>query len=263
MKKFMLFSFALLLASSVSAQELLVIFAANLDNSDGLNGSDNSGADLYRVRFNPSTQTVADLQRLTATAGEVEFFPSLSPDLKWVAYNHQNGGRNEIRLLHLESKKVTSIFTDGRFPEWVNANELLATYVSRDTQDVFLLKLDLSGTTPRVVSRQQITDRARCADTSIGSDAFPFANGSKLVFHVLRPNRQTGAAMAMINTDGTGYRRLTDWNGSGHGVATSDGRYVASSNSQNGKAVLLEVQSDTVFFNYLALSPFGKDLPRK
>jgi len=260
MKKLTLFFWTLLLASPLSAQELLVVFAANLDNNGGLNGSDNSGADLYRVRFNPQTQTVRDLQRLTSTANEVEFFPSLSPDAKWVAYNHQSAGQNEIRLLHLESKKVTSIFSGGRFPEWVNDKELLATYVSRDTQDVFLLKLDLSGATPRVMSRQQITDRARCPNTSIGSDAFPFANGSKFVFHVLRPNRQTGAAMAMINMDGTGYRRLTDWNGSGHGVATVDGRYVASSNSQNGKAVLLEVQSDTVFFNYLPLSPFGKDL---
>jgi len=261
-KKLTLFILMLLIASPLAAQDLRVVFAANLDNSGGLNGSDNSGADLYSVRFNPHTQTVSELQRLTATATEVEFFPSLSPDAKWVAYNHQNGGRNEIRLLHLESKKVTGIFSGGRFPEWVNANDLLATYVSRDTQDVFLLKLDLSGATPRVVSRQQVTDRTRCPDTSIGSDAFPFANGSRLVFHVLRPNRQTGAAMAMINTDGTGYRRLTDWNGSGHGVATNDGRYVASSNSQNGKAVLLEVQSDTVLFNYLALSPFGKDLSK-
>jgi len=254
------FIISLLIASPLAAQELLVIFAASLDNAGGVNGNDNSGADLYSVRFNPNTKTVSDLQRLTATAIEVEFFPSLSPDLKWVAYNHQRGGSNEIRLLHLESKRETNIFTGGRFPEWVNANELLVTYVSRDTQDVFLLELDLSNSTPKVLSRRQITDRTRCPDTSIGSDAFPFDNGSKLVFHVLRPNRQTGAAIAMINADGAGYRRLTDWNGSGHGVITADGRYIASSNSQTGKAALLEVKADTVLFNYLPLSPFGRDL---
>ncbi len=67
-----------------------------------MNGSDNSGADLYSVRFNPTAKTVGDLKRLTATNTEVEFFPSLSPDRKWVAYNYQRGGRNEIRLLNLE-----------------------------------------------------------------------------------------------------------------------------------------------------------------
>jgi len=247
-------------ALSLNAQELLVIFASNLETAGGVNGSDNSGADLYSVRFNPTMKTAADLKRLTATNNEVEFFPSLSPDRKWVAYNYQRGGRNEIRLLNLETNIQTNIFTGGRFPEWVNANELLATYASRDTQDVFLLKLDLSGATPKMSSRQQITDRTRCAGTSIGSDAYPFANGSKLVFHVLRPNRQEGAAMAMINADGSNYRRLTDWNGSGHGVVTADGRYVASSNSQTDKAVLLEVKSDTVIFSYLPLSPFGRDL---
>ena len=252
-------------ATPLAAQELLVVFAANLDNTGGVNGNDNSGADLYRARFNPATQTVTDLQRLTATADEVEFFPSLSPNAQWVAYNHQSGGKNEVRLLNLATQTTTSIFPGGRFPEWVNDTTLLVTYASRDTQDVFLLTLDLSpasGATPRVLRRAQITDRTRCPDTSIGSDAYPFANGEKLVFHVLRPNRQTGAAMALINRDGTGFRRLTDWNGSGHGVATSDGRYIASSNSQNGKAVLLEVQSDTVRFNYLALSPFGRDLSK-
>jgi len=247
-------------ALSLNAQELLVIFASNLETTGGVNGSDNTGADLYSVRFNPTTKTVADLKRLTATNTEVEFFPSLSPDRKWVAYNYQRGGRNEIRLIHLETNTQTNILTGGRFPEWVNANELLTTYASRDTQDVFLLKLELGGTTPKVLSRQQITDRTRCVETSIGSDAYPFANGSKLVFHVLRPNRQEGAAMAMINADGSNYRRLTDWNGSGHGIVTADGRYVASSNSQTGKAVLLEVKTDTTLFSYLPLSPFGRDL---
>lgn len=244
----------------LNAQELLVIFASNLETTGGVNGNDNSGADLYSVRFNPATKTVVDLQRLTATSTEVEFFPSLSPDRKWVAYNYQRGSRNEIRLIHLATNTPTNIFTGGRFPEWVATNELLVTYASRDTQDVFLLKLDLSGAAPKVLSRQQITDRTRCAGTSIGSDAYPFANGSKLVFHVLRPNRQEGAAMAMINADGSEYRRLTDWNGSGHGVVTADGRFVASSNSQTGKAVLLEVKTDTVLFSYLPLSPFGRDL---
>jgi hypothetical protein len=152
---------------SLNAQELLAIFAANLETTGGVNGSDNSGADLYSVRFSPKTKTVADLKRLTATNTEIEFFPSLSPDRKWVAYNYQRGGRNEIRLLNLETNAQTNIFTGGRFPEWVNANELLATYVSRDTQDVFLLKLDLSGAIPKISSRRQMTARTRCQGTSI------------------------------------------------------------------------------------------------
>ncbi|MFQ5650418.1 MAG: FlgD immunoglobulin-like domain containing protein [bacterium] len=250
----------LLFSMPGNAQELLVVFAANLDNSGGVNPQDNSGADLYSVRFDPDSESVSGLQRLTSTETAAELFPSLSPDMNWVAYNQKTGNRNEIRLHHLETGRDTSIFTAGRFPEWVDADELLVTYVAHDTQDVFLLELNLSGESPVVLNKKQITDRTRCPGTSKASDGFAYAGGSQLVFHVWRASGESGAAMAMINMDGTGFRRLTDWNGSGHGIAAADGGYVVSSSSQTGRAVLLHVQSDTVLFGELSLPSAGSDL---
>lgn len=260
-KGFATITTVLLTTLPLTAQELLVTFAANLETAGGVNHLDISGADLYSVRFNATTKTVSDLRRLTATPEVSEYFPTLAPEAKWVAYNYQKNQQHEIRLINLNTQSETKIFSNGRFPEWLNATELLVTYVSRDTQDVCLLTLDLGSATPKVTKRQWLTDRSKCPNTSIASDAYAFANGQKFVFHILRPNREEGAALAMMNLDGTNYRQLTNWDGSGHGVITNDGRFIACSNSQNGKPQLIEVRADSVSISALPITIARQALP--
>lgn len=226
------------------AQEMLVTFAANLDNAGGANRLDISGSDIYSVLFDPAAQKVSSLKRLTNTANQGEYFPSLSPDLKWVAADRLNGNVHEIILIHLETGTITSVYRNGRFPEWVNHSELLVTYTAQSTQDIYKLSLDLSAAVPKVNKTEQITDRTRCPGTSIGADAFPYSNGSKLIFNTLRSSGETGAAVASINLDGSGFKLLTDWNGAGHTAPSNDGKFIFCSHSQSGKPSLITINAD-------------------
>lgn len=243
---------ALLLgAPMLFTQELMVTFAANLDNSGGANRSDISGADIYCARFNPEQARVSAIKRLTNTPNDGEYFPSLSPDLQWVAADRLQGNVHEIILIHLASGSITSVYRNGRFPEWLNNSELLLTHTTQSLQDIYKLNLDLSTSAPKVKQIDRITDRTRCPGTSIGADAFPYADGSKIMFNTLRSSGETGAAVASINLDGTGFKLLTDWNGAGHTAPSADGKFIVCSHSQSGKTSLIEVKNDgsTTFRN--------------
>jgi hypothetical protein len=95
-KIFAIVIIVLIVALPSKAQDLLVVFASNLENAGGVNHLDVSGADLYSVRFNPAAKTVSNLQRLTAANDATEFFPSLSPDSQWMAYNYHTVSSRRI-----------------------------------------------------------------------------------------------------------------------------------------------------------------------
>lgn len=261
MKKHAALLYLLFSLHSLLAQEIQVVFSSNLDNTAGANAADIKGADVYSAYFNPANGTVRQLTRLTNTPTTPETFACLSLDKQWVAYNSSVNNIQEVHLLHLASRKVFKIF-NGRFPEWRSANELLVTKVADSIQDVYLLTLDLSQNEPKVLTEQRLTDRTRCPGTSIGSDAFPF-NGNGIIFNTLRPSGQTGAAVATVKLDGTGFRFLTDFDGSGHSIATADGQNIFCASSQTGKPLRLELQTDGSFKRTeLPLSTFGTDLAK-
>ena len=229
MKTLMTILTLLLCVKMLFSQELMVAFAANLDNSGGANRLDISGADIYSAQFNPALNKVSAIKRLTNTPNDGEYFPSLSPDLRWVAADRLQGNVHEIILIHLASGSITSVYRNGRFPEWLNNSELLLTHTTQSIQDIYKLSLDLSTSTPKVVQTDRITDRTRCPGTSIGSDAFPYAQGDKIMFNTLRSSGETGAAVASINLDGSGFKLLTDWNGAGHTAPSADGKFIVCS----------------------------------
>ncbi len=242
--------------TSLTGQELLVTFASDI------NGKNEPGKyDLFVVKYDVQSNKAKDLKQLTDTRDATEFFPTLSEDKKWIAYNYQKDRRNEVRLIELESQKEFTIFENGRFPEWMGPNELLVTKVTRDEQDIYKLTLDLEGDNPEVVASERITDRTRCPETGKASDPFPVPNTGKVLFHALRPN-QSGAALATIHLDGTGYRRLTDWNGSGHGISTADGSKVLCTRSQNGRPYALDVSDADVTPKLIELPKGSSELVR-
>ena len=233
--------------TNLEGQELLVTFASDI------NGKNDPGKyDLFTVKYNITSNQASELKQLTDTENATEFFPSLSEDRKWIAYNYQEDKRNEVRLINLESQNKFTIFESGRFPEWISHDELLVTKVTKNEQDIYKLTLDLESGNPKVISSERITDRTRCPETGKTSDPYPLSNTGKVLFHALRPN-QSGAALATINIDGTDYRRLTDWNGSGHGISTVSGHTILCSRSQNGRPYLLDISDDEIIPKLLEL----------
>lgn len=221
------------------AQEYLVVFAANLESTGGVNREDPSGADLWSVRFNPESKTVSDLTRLTADQDASEWFPALSPDTRWVAYDYAQGMQHEVRIMNRVTGEEIAVFDGGRFPEWIDNNKLLVASSIPGQKDIFLIHMNMSGSVPQIIQVEQITDRTRCPDTSMGGDPFPFPGEPAIAFHVLRASGESGAAMARINSDGTGYQRLTDWDGSGHSIVNSSGDEIICSVSGTGQPRVL------------------------
>ena len=242
------------------AGDYRVVFAANLHCSGSVYREDHSGADLYSVLFDPQAKTVTELTQLTDNAETSEWFPSLSPDAEWIVYNFQRGNVNSVHLLNFASGRDTLIVEDARFPEWIDDASLLVSKKVAGVNDVFKVNLDLSGESPVVTGVDRITNRARCLGASMGEDPFPFANGQMLIFHTLRSDPPpVPAAIAGINMDGTNYRQLTDWNGSGHGIVNSDGSKIVCSVASTGTPAVLQLDGGSTASKVLPLSTIGSD----
>jgi len=245
---------------TAAAQECLVVFAADLVSRGGAPREFSRSADLFCVRLNPKTRTVSELTRLTSRPDAAEWFPSLSPDTEWVAYNYQQGDSNEVRVLNRLTGAEASVFPGGRFPEWLGDSELLVSNTAGSARDVFRVTLDLRGPLPAVVASRRLTDRTLCPGTAYASDAYPFSDGRRIAFHVLREGNIPGAAMAIMNMDGTGYRRITDWDGSGHGIVDSTGKAIVCGSSQLGMTQVFGVDDPPQTPVMIPLPVAGADL---
>ncbi len=248
------------ISKNINAEEHLIVFAANLESTGGVCREDHSGADLYSVQFDPDTKNVSNLKRLTNYADASEWFPSMSPDTKWIAYNYQKNLYNEVRLIHRKTGNETIIFEGGRFPEWIGNSELLISNKINGKKDVCRLILDLTTSSPTIKSIQRITNRNNCPGTSLASDAYPFPDEQQFVFHILRENEQPGAAIATINLDGTNFQRITDWDGSGHGVVNSTGQEIICSKSGSALPQVLRVEDNPITHKTISLPLNASDL---
>ena len=257
MKKLIIRVVSILLLTAIShfavAEEYLVVFSANLQSSGGVCRKDHNGADLFCVQFDPVSKSVANLKQLTNYADASEWFPSVSPDTRWIAYNYVKDMHNEVRLINRSSGEETIIFDGGRFPEWIGESELLISNTIIGKRDVYRVALDFTGSSPAIISTQRITDRNCCPGTSFASDGYPFPDEQQFAFHVLRENEQPGAAMATINFDGTHFQRITDWNGSGHGIVNSNGQEIICSASGTSLPRVLRLTENPVSYKTIML----------
>ena len=243
-----------------NAEEYLVAFSANLESIGGVCREDHSGADLFCAQFDPITKKVSNLKQLTAYADASEWFPSVSPDTKWIAYNYKKNLHNEVRLINRKSGEETIIFDGGRFPEWIGNSELLISNSIKGTRDIYRVILNLTGSSPEIKSCQRITDRNRCPGTSFAHDAYPFPGEQQFAFHIQRENEQPGAAMAIINIDGTQFHRITDWDGSGHGIVNSNGQEIICSVSGTALPRVIQFAENPVTYKTLLLPINSMDL---
>ena len=233
-------------AAPGAAGRHLVVFASNMQSSTGGCTRDSpSGCDLFMAHFNRDTQTVSEISRLTSHSDASEMFPALSPDTNWVAYDYApSSGRDQhdIRLINLKSRQEITLLANARFPEWVDHKHLLVSLNTSGAKDITLLELDLSGTTPRVLSTRSLCSRSACSGTSQTSDAYPFPGGSRFAFQSLDSAGRT-AGLSTLNADGTGFVMVTGWDGSGHVVVDAKGTRLIYTIAGSGAAQSLDLTS--------------------
>lgn len=239
MKILLPFIIIILFSVESFSQSYYIIFASNLNSSGGVHREDASGADLYCVKYNSETKTVSDLVRLTSDADATEWFPSLSPDLKWIAYNYTKDNAHEIRIVNRSTKEITSIYPGGRFPEWIDNTRLLISNQKPGKKGIYQLDLDMSGTRPVLLSEKAITDTINCPGTSQQSDSYPFTGYNRIVFHSIKSGEYV-SAVSVINTDGTGFENLTNWEGVGHAIVNTSGDEIVYTTASNGIPMILK-----------------------
>lgn len=222
----------------------LLVFASNMQSlTGGCTRDAPSGCDLFMARFNYDTREISEVTRLTSHAEASEMFPSISPDSNWVAYDYAlNSGHDahDIRIINLQSK--TTLLANARFPEWVDNTHLLVSRNDPGAKDVALLELDMSTSTPTILSIRTLCNRTNCPGTSQTSDAFPFPDGTRLAFQSLKSDREV-AGLSTMNIDGTGFVMITGWDGSGHTIVNSSGTELLFSTASSGAAQTINLQS--------------------
>lgn len=237
--------------SGVSAPldgRLFAVFSANLDSQAGCQRDDPGGADLYRVTFDLRTRTASGLQRLTRREGP-EWFPALSPDARFVAYDRTvtpapgTPPRHDIWLIDLASGKEQALLERARFPAFDPAGRFVY-YSPQLRGDHQIVRAELTrGTdgTPRPGRAEPLADRK--AGSELVEDPSPFPDNSAVAFH--RKESESGAGVAMIRADGTGLAGLTAFDGCGHAAVSPDGNAVACTRSRDGHVVIIRKTGST------------------
>ncbi len=244
MKKIIYLALIFFISELSFSQNYYIVFAANLNSSGGVHREDASGADLYYCKYNSITKTISDLTGLTTDTSAIEWFPSLSPDCKWIAYNSTKNNVHEIKLINRTTKEITSIYSGGRYPEWIDNSKLLISNIKPGKKGIYQLDLDLNGTKPALLSEKSITDSIKCPGTSEQSDAYPFPDYKKIAFHSIKSGQYV-SAVSVINTDGTGFENLTNWEGVGHVIVNSTGDELIYSGASNGIPIVMKLPSKT------------------
>ena len=231
------------LSPADGAGRYLIAFAANLDSSAGCHYSDSSGCDIYTVVYDAAAGTVSDLQRVTDSSS-AEWFPSLSPDGCFVAYNLDAGRRSTATVTHIASGETVSLGADTRFPDWSPEGDALAWASSGATpQNVSItdIEADCSDGSLVLGDTVQVTNQAEPESRAGDPDFFP--GGEALAFHI-DGGKLVPSQAAVIATDGTGLTELTPVDGSGHVSVRPDGEAVIAGSSQLPVLTLIERNGD-------------------
>lgn len=245
----------LVVAGCVHAEQLLIAFASNLDSSGGCHRDDWSGADLYTVVLDLNDMRVSDLTRITNTPSEADWFPSISPDGRVILFNRSRRAPRS-QTVHAYDRNTGSehlLLSQARFPNWSSNTEFCYSDI-QGRHDCHWARVTFNGGKVEISDSQPVTSQTRCPETGRASDPSPFPDGSRIAFHALRNG--SGAAVAMMNTDGTGYRRITPWNGAGHCDVSPTGNYIIFSMSSNGLPHVVRKSDD--WANPIPL-PLGTD----
>jgi len=246
------------LAGPVRAERLLIAFSSNLDSSGGCHRDDPSGADLYTVAVDLAEMNVTELTRITNKPSQAEWFSTISPDGRLILFN-------ETRFLPRAQAVVAydrqtgleqPLATGARFPHWCSNTEFYFSDI-RGRHDCHYARLAWKGTKLEITESRPITSLTCCPGTTLASDPSPFPDGSHIAFHVLRG--APGAAVALLETEGDNYHRVTSWNGSGHVDVSPSGNLVVFSMASTGRPHLVRKSDNWVSPKPLPISTDPND----
>ncbi|MDD2707686.1 MAG: hypothetical protein PHV34_06710 [Verrucomicrobiae bacterium] len=228
---------------------LLVVFASNLENGNACHRDSHDGADLYRVEFDLESGRAANLKRLTRRKEGAEWFPSLSPDCRFVVYDEsappvrraapplaRSPAAHVLRCLNLETGADEALVPNARCAAFsADGNTLFYSLENRGQHAIWRTPVQVSGSLLATGTAALVADE-RCGHELV-EDPAPLPDGSAVVFHRKEDRRQS-AGLALVNLDGSGLGELTPFDGCGHPSVCPDGGAVVCSRSRDGRIVI-------------------------
>jgi len=218
-----------------------IVFASNLESSGGCYREDASGADLFRVSFDPGTKKASELKRLTSAPAKAEWFPSLSPDGSRAAYNQTDpqvrGPRgNEVRIIDMKSGNDELLSGESRFPCFCpDGKNIIFSFTKPGSRQIVRTPAGTGGQKTVPGEKQVIADERH--GSQLVEDPSVSPDGSWIVFH--RKEEKGGAGLGYIGTDGSGFSAITRQAGFGHAAVNPDGKTVVCSSSRTGGLSIL------------------------
>lgn len=218
------------------AEEIELVFAANLDDEGGCHRDDPRGADLYRCSFDLKTRTARSLKRLSEDRGNAEWFPSLSADGTLIAFNSTNLERrrpdgNRVEIIAADSGRSLASLEAARFPCFSGDGGRLA-YSSNDHGEKRLCVVPVVRRDGVVTLGAPSVVADRRVQNDVVEDPAFFPDGKRIAFH--RKGRATGVGAAVIGIDGSRFTPISEMNGAGHVAVNPDGKTIVWSRSQTG-----------------------------
>jgi len=150
-----------------------------------------AGAQIFKMQFTGITFDTTTLTQLTFEGRN--FFPSLSPDGKWVAYSNTIGDTVGVWISPTDGSGIKSYFSSGGQPDWFPDGQRLVYGAG----GFWIETIDHS-------SKIQIySDKInRLGELKVSPD------GSKIAF-ILQASGRGPLQLYLMNADGSGLRQLT------------------------------------------------------
>ncbi|MEN6403106.1 MAG: hypothetical protein ABFD94_14295 [Armatimonadia bacterium] len=230
-------------APANSEGRVLVVFASNLQGAGRCYREEPFGADLYSVTYDLRTGQASDLRRLTQSSNSAEWFPTISPDGAFVAYNAtQSGGprgsANSLRFINLATGADSALAANGRFPCFSADGARLAFSMTQGSAHRLLVApVERYGQDGLRLGQAQVVADERLGLELIEDPCF-FPKGTHLAFHV-KPDARTSAAVGTIGVNGSDYGCITSATGAGHATTCPVGSAVAYTQSSDGRAMMM------------------------
>jgi hypothetical protein len=199
------------------SEAVTIIFGANFAAPEQTcRKSNTAGCDLYRARFDPETQAVSEVIRLTDTSEQTETFPAIDPSGRWVLYERRSGDRRAIWALDLDGEvSPAEVASDGRYPDFDHQGERFAysVQIAREAYRIHVARYAAHDSGFEVIDDEEATP---------GRDPQFAPDGESLIHHYKPDGAETRTAVYDFSA-----QTVTDFSepndGCAHAAFSADG----------------------------------------
>jgi hypothetical protein len=216
----------------------LIAFSANMASGTALHRDGKESADLFVGTLDLDSGAVTDVHLVAGGEG-AQWFPDLSPDGDYVAYNETKGGDNRVVVVNLVTMEAVTVAENGRFPAFSpDGRTLFYSTSPAGKVRTYDLRTGQTGTLVHPSSLE---------------DPFPVGSGA-IAGHTLKDG---GLALPVVVDLASGRETVFDAKRFGHLTASPSGRRILAGDA--GSSLLYTAEASPGG-GWSEFQPIGGDL---